>query len=47
MKKDSFGSRAKLQAKAGGFSIYRLDALKKAGVAPGLETLPYSIRVAP
>ncbi len=45
MKKDSFGSRAKLQAKAGGFSIYRLDALKKAGVAPGLDTLPYSIRV--
>ena len=45
MKKDSFGSRARLQAKAGSFSIYRLDALKKAGIAPGLETLPFSIRV--
>src|SRR6187401_601315 len=45
MKKDSFGSRDRLQTKAGAFSIYRLDALKKAGVAPGLETLPFSIRV--
>jgi aconitate hydratase len=45
MKKDSFGSRAKLQARAGGFSIHRLDALKKAGVAPNLETLPFSIRI--
>ncbi|MEO8358534.1 MAG: aconitate hydratase AcnA [Vicinamibacteria bacterium] len=45
MKKDSFGSRAKLQTKGGSYSIYRLDALKKAGVAPNLETLPFSIRV--
>ena len=45
MKKDSFGSRGKLQSKAGSFSIHRLDALKKAGVAPNLETLPFSIRV--
>src|SRR6187455_1318370 len=45
MKKDSFGSRAKLQTKASSFSIHRLDALKKAGVAPNLETLPFSIRI--
>ena len=45
MKKDSFGSRAKLQTQGGSYSIYRLDALKKAGVAPNLETLPFSIRV--
>jgi len=45
MKKDSFGSRAKLQSRAGSFSIHRLDALKKAGVAPNLETLPFSIRI--
>ena len=35
MKKDSFGSRAVLQTKGGSFTIHRLDALKKAGVARG------------
>ena len=45
MKKDSFGSRATLETKGGRFSIHSLDALKKTGVAPGLDTLPYSIRV--
>jgi aconitate hydratase len=45
MKKDSFGSRAKLQTKSGSFFIHRLDALKKSGVAPNLETLPFSIRI--
>jgi len=45
MKKDFFGSRAALQTKGGAFTIHRLDALKKAGVAPNLDTLPFSIRV--
>jgi aconitate hydratase len=45
MKKDSFGARATLKTKASSVSIYRLDALKKAGVAPDLETLPFSIRI--
>ncbi len=45
MKKDSFGSRARLQTKSGDFSIHRLDALEKAGVAPDLERLPFSIRI--
>jgi aconitate hydratase len=45
MKKDSFGSRAKLQTKGGSYSIYRLETLKKAGIAPNLDTLPFSIRV--
>jgi len=45
MKKDSFASRATLKTKSGAFSIHRLDALKKAGVAPDLEKLPFSIRI--
>jgi aconitate hydratase len=45
MKKDSFGSRATLKTRASSVSIHRLDALKKAGVAPELETLPFSIRI--
>ena len=45
MKKDSFGSRTTLESKSGSVSIYRLDALTKAGLSPNLETLPYSIRI--
>ena len=45
MKKDSFGSRTSLKASGGAYTIHRLDALKKAGVAPNLDTLPFSIRV--
>jgi aconitate hydratase len=45
MKKDSFGSRAALKTTGGSYTIHRLDALKKAGVAPNLDTLPFSIRV--
>jgi aconitate hydratase len=39
--KNSFGARARL----GEFYIYRLDALARAGLAPGLERLPFSIKV--
>jgi aconitate hydratase len=45
MKKDSFGSRSKLKTRSGDFVVYRLDALKKAGLETSLETLPFSIRV--
>jgi aconitate hydratase len=39
--KNSFGARAQL----GEFYIYRLDALAHAGLAPGLDRLPFSIKV--
>jgi len=40
-KKNSFGARAKL----GQQYIYRLDQLAKSGVAPNLNTLPFSIKI--
>jgi aconitate hydratase len=45
MKKDSFDSKALLRARGGAYTVHRLDALKKAGVAPNLDSLPFSIRV--
>src|SRR6185369_16455518 len=39
---NSFNARAEL---APGVNYYRLDALKKAGVAPNLDRLPFSIKV--
>jgi aconitate hydratase len=45
MKTDAFGARATLDTALGRAAIYRLDALAKAGVAPGLERLPFSIKV--
>jgi aconitate hydratase len=45
MKKDSFGSRSTLKTRSADFVVYRLDALKKAGLETPLETLPFSIRV--
>src|SRR5213083_1705143 len=39
---NSFNARAELAA---GVNYYRLDALKKAGVAPNLDRLPFSIKV--
>ncbi|MCC6357861.1 MAG: aconitate hydratase AcnA [Phycisphaerales bacterium] len=39
-----FGSRATLSTASGDVTLYRLDALEKAGVGP-VSTLPYSIRV--
>ncbi|MDH4247625.1 MAG: aconitate hydratase AcnA [Deltaproteobacteria bacterium] len=41
---DPFKARATLKTKAGNFTIYRLDALEKAGLCT-LSKLPYSIRI--
>jgi len=45
MKSDVFGARSSLSTSQGSLTIYRLDALAKAGLAPGLDRMPYSIRV--
>jgi aconitate hydratase len=45
MKTDTFGARSTLDTGSGRAAIYRLDALEKAGVAPGLARLPFSIKV--
>jgi aconitate hydratase len=45
MKTDSFGARAALETAQGPLGIYRLSALEKAGLAKGLDRLPFSIRV--
>jgi aconitate hydratase len=45
MKIDAFGARSTLDTGFGRAAIYRLDALEKAGVAPGLGRLPFSIKV--
>jgi aconitate hydratase len=45
MKPDVFGARARFETGSGAAALYRLDALEKAGVAPGLGRLPFSIKV--
>jgi len=45
MKTDAFGARSSLDTGFGRATIYRLGALEKAGVAPGLARLPFSIKV--
>ena len=45
MKPDVFGARAELQTSHGSVMIHRLGALDAAGVAKGLERMPYSIKV--
>ncbi|HSD66374.1 MAG TPA: aconitate hydratase AcnA [Vicinamibacteria bacterium] len=45
MKTDAFGARSTLDTGFGRAAIYRLSALEKAGVAPGLARLPFSIKV--
>jgi aconitate hydratase len=45
MKTDVFGARSTLDTGLGRAALYRLSALEKAGVCPGLERLPFSIRV--
>ena len=45
MKTDVFGARSSFDTGFGRATIYRLDALAKAGVAPGLARLPFSIKV--
>jgi aconitate hydratase len=45
MKTDAFGARSTLDTGFGRAAIYRLDALEKAGVTPGLARLPFSMKV--
>src|SRR5271157_2152857 len=45
MKSDIFGSRGTINTGHGMATIYRLDALEKAGLAPGLNRLPFSIKI--
>src|SRR5262245_13428761 len=43
--KDSFGARSRRETGQGGLAFYRLSALEKAGVARGMDRLPFSIKV--
>ena len=45
MKTDAFGARSTLDTGFGRAVIYRLSALEKAGVAPSLARLPFSVKV--
>ena len=45
MKRDPFGSRRNFETGRGTAVLYRLDALAAAGLASGLERLPFSIKV--
>ncbi|RPI10445.1 MAG: aconitate hydratase, partial [Zetaproteobacteria bacterium] len=45
MARDAFGARGSLETGQGPVTIFRLSALHKAGVAPGLERLPFSIKI--
>jgi aconitate hydratase len=45
MKRDAFGARRAFDAGRGTATLYRLDALAAAGLAPGLDRLPFSIKV--
>jgi len=45
MKRDVFGARGTLQTAQGPLAFYRLEALKAAGLAPGLDRMPFSIRI--
>jgi aconitate hydratase len=45
MKTDAFGARSTLDTGFGRAAMYRLAALEKAGLAPGLARLPFSIKV--
>ena len=45
MKTDAFGARSSFDTGFGRATLYRLDALAKDNVAPGLARLPFSIKV--
>ena len=45
MKTDAFGARASLDTGLGRAVLYRLSALEKAGLASGLDRMPFSIKV--
>jgi aconitate hydratase len=45
MKTDLFGTRTTFDTGHGRAALYRLDILEKSGIAPGLDRLPFSIKV--
>jgi aconitate hydratase len=45
MKTDVFGARSTFDTGHGRPTLYRLDTLEKEGIAPGLDRLPFSIRI--
>ncbi len=45
MKPDVFGARGTIDTGHGTATIYRLSALQKGGLAPGLDRLPFSIKI--
>src|SRR3990172_6620202 len=45
MKADVFGARGTLATTDGPVTIYRLGTLQKAGLAPGLDRMPFSIKI--
>ncbi len=45
MRPDFFGARSSLNTSQGPVTIYRLSALQRAGLAPGLERLPFSVKI--
>jgi aconitate hydratase A / 2-methylisocitrate dehydratase len=45
MKRDAFGSRRPLRTAAGTVQIHDLQALGRGGLAPGLDRLPFSMKV--
>ncbi len=45
MRTDAFAARSFLETGSGEAVVYRLSALRDSGIAPGLDRLPFSIRV--
>jgi len=45
MKRDAFGAKGTLDTGHGTAVVYRLEALSRGGMAPGLARLPFSIKV--
>jgi aconitate hydratase len=45
MKRDVLGTRGTLETSQGPVTIYLLSALEKAGLAPGLNRMPFSIKI--
>ena len=45
MKRDAFGSRRSFDTGRGTAVLYGLDALAAAGLSPGLDRMPFSIKV--
>jgi aconitate hydratase A / 2-methylisocitrate dehydratase len=45
MRTDAFGARATFDTGHGAATLYRLSVLKDAGLAPGLDQMPFSIKV--